>query len=336
MLDQTRTTRSCLAAAIAVLLVSSQLRANEPIQAPPAPLIDEADQIVPPATDVAAGGSGLLAPVATDAVPNGSEEIVPAGRRDQGGRRGAEGLLAPVTIGGSGEPNYIPGLASGPVNATAPQEITLPEGAVMEGQPYGEMVYEGGMPLDEATVRISDKPADQVGAAPPGIRANSRICPECRFCQHGIPYHQCPHCQPSEQMVRQYVRRHGVVLPPDYGWSPPGKHPIDRISIDYYRAFPTALDRPGAARPGDRSPDRLLADRHHAARLHLPALAALDAVPRHGPAGSAPRPVACAAVQRSPPLWDEWPVPNLPRQCRRGGAVCRQPAAAPRSARPSG
>ena len=228
--------RLCLAVAISAIAVTTQ--ANEPIAAPPAPVLSGeptlAPPVLPPVSVPNAESSGTLAPVALD--DSGSSGVVtPAGRRSTG-----RNSLAPAVIGES-TPAYLPG---GGMDATQfyssmPQVLPSTEGAmmpVMEGSPYTTI---GDVNLGEATVRISDRPAEQVGDNPPGVRPSNRICPECRYCQHGLPYHQCPHCDPPEEMVRRYRRRHGVVYAPDYGWSPPGKHPIDRISIDYYRAFPS-------------------------------------------------------------------------------------------------
>jgi hypothetical protein len=124
--------------------------------------------------------------------------------------------LAPAMIGGGDESfSYSPGNISFPVASMSP---------------------------DEGAVRISDKPAEEVGATPPGPRASHMLSPHARYCPHGVPYYECPECEPPRRLVNQYRRRHGLVLPPDYGWSPPGRHPIDRISIDYYRAFPAAYN----------------------------------------------------------------------------------------------
>ncbi|MFV0446551.1 MAG: hypothetical protein ACK5Q5_23515 [Planctomycetaceae bacterium] len=248
MMDLFRKHRIRLAAALAVALASPTLPADEPIAAPPAPVIDSTGEIVPPVLgEVPAASSQSLAPVATDAPDDG---IVPAGRRDAGGRRGAQGSLDSAVMGG--DATYYPG-GEGQFVET-PQQFNLPEGSYLGEVSSGEYGAYADINPYEATVRISDKPADQVGTNPPGVKLNNRVCPECRYCQHGLPYHQCPECEPSEQMVRRYTRRHGIVYPMDYGWSPPAKHPIDRVSIDYYRAFPanwggTAQRGPAIVRP---------------------------------------------------------------------------------------
>jgi hypothetical protein len=248
MTDRFLTTRTRLMAALAVLLVAPVLTADEPIAAPPAPVINDAGEVVASVGEpTSAPALGSLAPVATDAPTDAG--VVPAGRRDLGGRRGDFGALAPSTIGG-GEPAYLPGGTASGIYQQSPAQINVPEGTAINTLP-GETIYPyGEIRGDEASIRISDKPAEMVGQNPPGARPSSRICPECRYCQHGLPYHQCPECEPSEQMIRQYVRRHGIVYPADYGWSPPAKHPIDRVSIDYYRAFPQQWN--GTAQAGPR------------------------------------------------------------------------------------
>jgi hypothetical protein len=239
--------RAPLAAALAVGSAFGPLFANEPIAAPPAPSVTAIDEVViaEPAIQESGAGAPALAPVSTDGAPG---PIVPAARRS------TDRSLAPTTIGS--EPAYMPGSGNSaqlyPVST--PQVLSAPEATAMSGGyggevvTYGQEYVYGDTPLDEATVRISDKPADQQTGQVPGVRPSSRICPECRYCEHGLPYHQCPHCEPDPKMVRQYRRKHGVIYPPDYGWSPPANHPIDRISIDYYRAFPAAWN--GQQQPG--------------------------------------------------------------------------------------
>lgn len=242
MMDLILTRRYQHATMIAAMLTLSGLQAAEPFAAPPAPIINDADEVVAP---VALGTepvvSGLLAPTATDSEPVIDEEIVPAGRRAARGGQGAYGGLAPMTI--NGEPNYMPGLG-GTIYPVTPGEVSV------DGVVDGTIIYpQGRYRGDEAAVRISDRPAEMVGPNPPTVKPSNRISPECRFCPHGLPYHECQECDPPAQMVRRYVRRHGVRYPADYGWSPPALHPIDRVSIDYYRAFPAQWTGQAQAAP---------------------------------------------------------------------------------------
>lgn len=240
--------RSPFAAVVVAGTAWSSLQANEPITAPPAPVLTAQDEVVlpslPPLQESGAGAptrSASLAPAATDAPGTFPSPIVPTARR-------TERALAPSTIGG--EPAYIPGSAGSAMQiypASTPQVQGAPP-ANGEVITYGEEVVYGAGGLDEATVRISDRPAEQQMGDVPGVRPSSRICPHCRYAASGLPYWQDSSCEPDPRMVRQYIRRHGVCYPPDYGWSPPANHPIDRISIDYYRAFPAAWN--GVQQPG--------------------------------------------------------------------------------------
>ena len=183
MMDLRLHYRTGLTLALAAMLATPLLRADEPIAAPPAPLLDEigASRETPAPVEPLGAGPGLLAPVATD-LDDGV--VVPAGRRSSNGRS-----LAPVTIGDS-SPAYIPGQAGSAtqIYPTTPETLSVPEGAITT-YPEGSMTtFDGSsyMPVEEfnpneATVRISDLPGDQVGANPPGVRPSSRICPECRY-----------------------------------------------------------------------------------------------------------------------------------------------------------
>lgn len=214
-----------LTTACASLWSAASLWAGEPLAAPPAaPLVQPPISVVAPLapapTDISGGGalSGggpeLLPPSPVDATYDSS--VVPAARRDgayygnpYGGRIGGEPISAPGSYYGT------------------------------TGLPASELPNTT-MNLDEATVRITDRPAEEIGDCPPGVRVSNRICPHCRYSPNGIPYHLDPQYDPPAQMMNRYRRRHGITFSPDYGWSPPGKYPIDRVSIDYYRAFPGA------------------------------------------------------------------------------------------------
>lgn len=243
--------RIVLGAAVLSLLGAVRGWSAEPIAAPPASLGEGSSSgpllAAPPAPYL-----GSLAPVDTAAQPvlpapldvglpyDATERagVVPAARRDAmiisdvpGARRGAQRSLAPQSIGTDGS-YYSPSYPTYPVS-TGPSTPTTAAEKLMT-HPVSN--YNP----DEATVRISDRPAEQTFGDVPGVRPSHRICPHCRYCQHGLPYHECPECDPCPAMMRRYRARHGLTLPPDYGWSPPGHYPIDRISIDYYRAFPAA------------------------------------------------------------------------------------------------
>ena len=215
-------------------------QANEPVAAPPADL-----SIAPPAPNVSPAPP--LAPVTTDAgssvrpTLDGPMIGTPVDATERTASRSvgidARGStpLAPYSIGGSTSVSesstYFPAATYAPISTSTSTIPTYPAS-------MPTYVPTGDFHPDEATVRISDRAVESTFGDVPGVRPSSRICPHCRYCQHGLPYHECPECEPAAAMMRRYKRRHGVTLPPDYGWSPPGYYPIDRFSIDYYRAFP--------------------------------------------------------------------------------------------------
>lgn len=267
-----------IAAALLPLLGGAVGWTAEPIAAPPAspaqdrPAAPRAPQL-PPLTDTSAGSLAPfdLAPAETPTkLFNQTLEgplfgapidatlprpgVVPAARQDGpiGGAPspgGAQRALAPQAMGAVGETSVFSSpLPSGTVYAPlTPQTVTYSgtySGAML---PPATTAAEklATLPIsqfnpDEATVRISDRPIEETLGDVPGVKPSHRICPHCRYCPHGLPYHECPECEPCPAMLRRYRLRHGITLPPDYGWSPPGYYPIDRISIDYYRAFPAA------------------------------------------------------------------------------------------------
>jgi len=223
------------------------------------------------------GGPLLGAPI--DATT--TEGVVPAGRRDglglgdiPGGRR-ADRPLAPYTMEAPGD-----SAARRPARGGSGQYGAIFEGSsgggsynggAYPGSSYGSTVLPGGpgaiggqpgasgagqsaplaqLPDDAATVRISDRPSETTTGDVPGVRPSTHICPHCRYSPNGIPYHLDPDHDPPAAMMRRYARRHGVTLPPDYGWSPPAHNPIDRVSIDYYRAFPASWNGQGPCGPG--------------------------------------------------------------------------------------
>jgi hypothetical protein len=154
-----------------------------------------------------------LAPVPTDS--QGITVVDP-------GAGSAQGSLAPQTLDAA--ETYYPNSGS----------YVYSEGETIEGEEY----YENDFNPNEASVRISDLPAEEQGMYVPGLKPSKLLCPHCRYCEHGLPYHECPECDPTRKDIRKYTRKHGLRLPPDYGWAPPARAPIDRVSIDYYRAFP--------------------------------------------------------------------------------------------------
>jgi hypothetical protein len=267
------------AAALLPLLVGTVGWTAEPIAAPPAFSAPDrsaapAAPSLPPATDAAAHPLAPfdLAPAETpttlfnqnlegplfgapiDAtLPRPS--VVPAAQQDAplNGKTFTSSMqraLAPQNTGVIGE-TY----SSGPLSPGTVYAPFSPQGATYSGTfsgsgamfPPATTAAEklATLPIsqfnpDEATVRISDRPLEETLGDVPGVRPSHRICPHCRYCPHGLPYHECPECEPCPAMLRRYRARHGITLPPDYGWSPPGYYPMDRISIDYYRAFPAA------------------------------------------------------------------------------------------------
>ncbi len=274
------TPRPCIAglvtaAALLPLLVGTVGWTAEPIAAPPAfPAPDRSAApsvpYLPPSTDVAANplapfelapaetptslfnqqveGPRLGAPIDATLPRPG---VVPAARQDGSNPSpgGVQRALAPQNTGVFSETYSSGSLSPGTVYAPF-----SPQGATYSGTFSGSATIPAAttaaeklatLPLtqfnpDEATVRISDRPVEETLGDVPGVKPSYRICPHCRYCPHGLPYHECPECEPCPAMLRRYRARHGITLPPDYGWSPPGYYPIDRISIDYYRAFPAA------------------------------------------------------------------------------------------------
>ncbi|MEZ6064505.1 MAG: hypothetical protein R3B90_02085 [Planctomycetaceae bacterium] len=198
MTDRSLQSRVTLAATCIAVLLVSGLRADEPNAAPPL----ELPLVAPPAP----------LPVTAEPLVTSDSQVTPVARRNQNGIE-AEQLYYGDSYQAPGQFVYSEGDASG----------------YLPGFEYNP---------DEAAVRISDLPAEQQGMDVPGVKASRLICPHCRYCEHGLPFHECPECEPTRKDIRQYTRRHGLRLPPDYGWAPPARAPIDRVSIDYYRAFP--------------------------------------------------------------------------------------------------
>jgi hypothetical protein len=204
--------------AVVSLFGAAALTAQEPVSAPPA-LPDgvlEASRPLTAELPEASEAGPQIPPAPADFEPREESEIVTAGRR-------MNNPLAPAMIGGGSD-----SFSNGMIISEGTGGMTFPVTTMMDA--------------GEGAVRISDKSGEELGAAPPGPKASHMIAPHARYCPHGVPYHECPECDPPRRLVNQYRRRHGLVLPPDYGWSPPGRHPIDRISIDYYRAFPAAYN----------------------------------------------------------------------------------------------
>jgi hypothetical protein len=220
----------------------------------------------------AAKPEDALAPVALDDVKAKEQDgIVLAGRRADGSaptlsRREEKQLMQPVVVGAPGTTG-VPVTAGAPVSgsglviqgmpapspAPAAQYAPIPSGTVVydssSPQPYtddgthGSQITQGttAFPQDcEASIRITDRP--YTGACPPYGELKKRdlrmVCPECRIAPDGLPYHMSECYDPTERQIRRYTHMHGLVYPPDYGWCPPGKLPIDYVSVDYNRQFP--------------------------------------------------------------------------------------------------
>lgn len=120
-----------------------------------------------------------------------------------------------------------------------------------------------GGPASEDTgiVRITDHPngLSNSGACTNGqegstcnVQGRSRCpgCPNCAPCAHGYTRGTCPYgCKPSAWTMAQYRRKYGTVYSYDYGWAPPGMHPIEYTSVSYNRYFPGQWTGQPAAGP---------------------------------------------------------------------------------------
>ncbi len=210
--------KQAIFAAVLSLTYAGSSSAAEPVAAPPVTEPSNGPALAVPATSA---GAGSLAPVALEADSGTPGVIEPAGRRIP-----AAGMMISA------------------------EEEAVPNG--VEPIPETDDHYDG------ASVLISDLPYGHQGAVSTnyynlGRRQLRMTCPECRFCPHGVPYHECPHCEPTDAQIRRYRRRHGLVYPPDYGWSPPTTFPIAHVGVDYAHQFPASyygLSRAaGVARP---------------------------------------------------------------------------------------
>jgi len=102
-------------------------------------------------------------------------------------------------------------------------------------------------------VRISDGPKTGVQQAGHhkhggyvGVDTGSCPCPEC----HGVG---CPHCHGHGCLFGHCLAgkfcEHYCTNAPDYGYSIPGKYPIERRGVQYVNYFPAAWYGSGAAAP---------------------------------------------------------------------------------------
>ncbi len=239
-------------AAMAALTFTGQssVLAEDQVPGPPGESDASTRPLAPAVTDADLDILTINQALADDSDSLEEGTILPVGRRSsEGGRKRRS--------------RHSGGLQEGRILGMPPVENQF-----AEQSPVGNMVYENGRwqiaegsltppaapavngtsaDEAEATVRITDRTPDRVGDAPPLPKASKHVCPWCRHCPHNIPYHECPECQPPARMMRRYRRTHGMVFSPDYGWAPPGRTPISRVSIDYARYWPGCWTAPGHA-----------------------------------------------------------------------------------------
>ncbi|MEZ6057973.1 MAG: hypothetical protein R3C01_14840 [Planctomycetaceae bacterium] len=143
------------------------------------------------------------------------------------------------------EPGVLP---TAPVENAVEQPPAPPKTATITDANGG--LIGGEITEDTGIVRITDHPnglpnsvnsstCEGSGRCAAHGRSNCPSCPNCQPCEHGYTRGTCPHgCKPSFLTMAQYRRKYGTVYSQDYGWAPPGMHPMEWTSVSYNRYFP--------------------------------------------------------------------------------------------------